>query len=104
MSTRTMLEQESSLAISTDREIKDPDFAVSTTKDTTQAGRSDAKRYFPPTIETYGPLQYAYGFLNDAHWGGNLPDCLITLQRKRTGTLGYFARDRFQNAAGHVTD
>ncbi len=56
-----------------------------------------------PTQQTYDELQYAYGYLNDNLFGGQLPDCLITLQRKRH-TMGYFSPKRFVNREGTLTD
>jgi hypothetical protein len=57
-----------------------------------------------PTQTTYDALVVAYQFLNDRMFGGSLPNCLITLQRK-SNTYGYFAGDRFSLRDGHeVTD
>lgn len=50
-----------------------------------------------PTHEAYGELQKAYDFYNRKLFGGKLPDCLITMQRKRH-TYGYFAGDRWRSA------
>lgn len=41
----------------------------------------------------------AYDLMNQEFWGGELPDCLVTLQRSR-GARGYFATERFQDSAG----
>lgn len=56
-----------------------------------------------PTKETYGELQTAYDHFNRALFGGTLPACLITLQREKS-TCGYYASERFVNAAGEKTD
>lgn len=47
-----------------------------------------------PTIQTYEELQEAYDFLNERLFKGELPQCIITLQREKK-TCGYYARDRF---------
>jgi hypothetical protein len=47
-----------------------------------------------PTRQTYGDLAAAYQHFNTALFGGKLPECLITMQR-RQGAYGYFAADRF---------
>ena len=44
-----------------------------------------------PTEETYAGFQKAYDFLNRKLFDGELPNCLITLQR-RNRTYGYFSR------------
>src|SRR6185436_17262597 len=56
-----------------------------------------------PTRETYDPLQLAYDMLNRALFENSLPNCLITLQRRRH-TYGYFVGDRFARADGAITD
>lgn len=56
-----------------------------------------------PTAETYAQLQRAYRHLNSMLFGGELPDCLLTLQRKKR-TMGYFSRNRFVTEAGKKTD
>jgi predicted SprT family Zn-dependent metalloprotease len=52
-----------------------------------------------PTDGTYQGFQQAYTHFNRVLFDGELPECLITLQRKR-GTGGYFAAERF----GHRRD
>ena len=47
-----------------------------------------------PTRETYDQIQQAYDYFNRALFKGELPNCLITLQR-RNRTYGYFSGDRF---------
>lgn len=56
-----------------------------------------------PTKETYDQLQYAYDRLNSGLFGGELPNCLITLQRRK-GTYGHFGQDRYARDCGQVTD
>ena len=56
-----------------------------------------------PTIQEYGEFQQAYEFFNCELFNGKLPNCLITLQRKY-GVLGYFARERWSNKDGELTD
>jgi predicted SprT family Zn-dependent metalloprotease len=56
-----------------------------------------------PTKETYDQIQQAYDYLNRALFKGELPNCLMTLQR-RNRTYGYFSGDRFGRSDGLVTD
>lgn len=56
-----------------------------------------------PTTETYTELQYAYDTFNERLYSGELPECLITLQRKKRA-YGYFSADQFSNRAGLKTD
>jgi hypothetical protein len=49
-----------------------------------------------PTNETYSEFQTAYDFFNRELFNNQLPDCLITYQRKAK-TKGYFADSRFEN-------
>lgn len=56
-----------------------------------------------PTVETYEELQTAYDHFNKALFGGELPSCLITLQREKR-TYGYFSPERFVNRQGTKTD
>lgn len=65
------------------------------------AGRSKATK--KPTEETYTELQYAYDVFNQNLFGGQLPYCLITLQREKH-TMGYFSPARFGSVDGKVTD
>jgi hypothetical protein len=48
----------------------------------------------PITTAEYITLQTAYDFFNQELFAGKLPQCLITLQRKK-GARGYFSPDRF---------
>lgn len=57
-----------------------------------------------PTKQTYGEFQKAYDFFNKSLFGGNLPLCLITMQRKNR-TYGYFSGNRWAHHEGAtVTD
>lgn len=56
-----------------------------------------------PTPQAYAELQLAYDHFNGALFGGQLPGCLITLQREKR-TYGYFSRNRFANLDGQLTD
>lgn len=56
-----------------------------------------------PTKETYEQLQYAYERLNTQLFSGDLPNALITLQRRRR-TYGFFAANRFLKEDGTATD
>ncbi|PUB88038.1 MAG: sprT domain-containing protein [gamma proteobacterium symbiont of Ctena orbiculata] len=56
-----------------------------------------------PTKETYGRFQLAYDILNKHLFSGELPDCLITLQRRKR-SYGYFCGNRFGREDGKVTD
>lgn len=46
----------------------------------------------------YTGLQQAYDLFNKTLFGGVLPSCVITLQRK-AGSVGYFASSRLENKA-----
>jgi hypothetical protein len=54
-----------------------------------------------PTTKTYDGLNSAFGFFNERLFGGTLPPCLITMQRKAKA-YGYFARGRFGSKDGAV--
>jgi predicted SprT family Zn-dependent metalloprotease len=56
-----------------------------------------------PTRETYDEIQQAYAYLNRTVFSDELPNCLITLQRRKR-TYGYFSGDRFGRTDGLVTD
>ena len=57
-----------------------------------------------PIQETYTEFQTAYDFFNRELFGNQLPDCLITYQRKAQ-TKGYFADGRFENTeSGKIID
>jgi len=55
-----------------------------------------------PTEEAYEELQYSYSFFNERLFDGQLPPCLITLQREKN-TLGYFSKERFVRRTGELT-
>ena len=48
-----------------------------------------------PTRENYGDLNQAYTYFNKKLFDGELPKCLITMQRK-SGSLGYFSGNRWE--------
>lgn len=56
-----------------------------------------------PTEQAYAELQQAYSHFNARLFGGQLPVCLLTLQRKKN-TFGYFSPRRFANQVGGMTD
>lgn len=57
-----------------------------------------------PTRTTYDALNRAYEHFNERLFGGALPACLITMQRKARA-YGYFAGSRFGGReGGEVTD
>ncbi len=57
----------------------------------------------PPTEQAYNELRAAYEFFNQHLFGGELPPCLITLQRKNRA-YGYFSGNRWADRAGTITD
>ena len=56
-----------------------------------------------PTKETYDGFQLAYERINTGLFGGELPNCLITLQRRKW-SYGYFSGGRFAREDGTATD
>jgi hypothetical protein len=58
-----------------------------------------------PTTQTYTSLATAYDFFNQEFFSGELPPCLITMQRHK-GAYGYFSGERFASLADpkEVTD
>jgi len=58
-----------------------------------------------PTHRTYTSLDAAYDYFNRELFGGELPPCLITMQRQK-GAYGYFSGERFASLANpnEVTD
>lgn len=57
-----------------------------------------------PTATTYKELQHVFDVLNRELFDGQLPPCLLTLQREKA-TLGYFSFKRFVSSrGGEVTD
>lgn len=69
--------------------------------DAANAARTD--RAAKPTREMYDELVVAYDHFNRTLFEGQLPACLITLQRSKK-SYGYFSADRFANANGALTD
>jgi predicted SprT family Zn-dependent metalloprotease len=57
-----------------------------------------------PTTVAYTELDSAYTHFNRTLFRGDLPPCLITLQRKSHRVLGFFAPERFQRRDGAITD
>lgn len=47
-----------------------------------------------PTVQAYAELQAAFDHYNERLFGGELPFCLITMQREAR-TYGYFSSERF---------
>lgn len=56
-----------------------------------------------PTREIYRELQQGYDFFNEKLFDGELPACLLTLQREKS-TFGYYSALRFGNLQGGYTD
>lgn len=56
-----------------------------------------------PTEQAYEELRTAFEFFNRELFGGRLPVCLITLQRRRN-CYGFFARRQFVDTRGETTD
>ena len=54
-----------------------------------------------PTEQAYTELQQAYDVFNAQLFTGQLPPCIITMQRRRH-TYGYFSGSRWNNQAGTV--
>lgn len=52
--------------------------------------------YDTTTLDEYGAFDQAYAWFNRDLFGGSLPGCLITLQRKN-GARGYFSSERFHH-------
>ena len=54
-----------------------------------------------PTREVYDGLMHAYEHFNRQLFNGELPPCVITLQREKR-TFGYFSKNRFATRSGQV--
>lgn len=67
----------------------------------TKQNISQNHRVIDPTTETYRHLRHAYDHFNRALFDGELPPCLITVQRKKQ-TLGYFWERRFESFDGLI--
>ncbi len=63
----------------------------------------DGLKEMKPTVQAYSELQQAIDHFNAELFGGELPTCLVTLQRKRR-TYGYFSRKQFVDSRGATTD
>lgn len=59
----------------------------------------DAGGLRTPTEQTYAELQYVFDFYNTHLFDGELPQCIVTLQRRKS-TLGYYSRGRFVSKDG----
>jgi hypothetical protein len=59
-----------------------------------------------PTAQAYTEFQEAYDHFNAALFGGTLPACLITFQRRAPNVFGYYHRARFgsNQEPGATTD
>lgn len=57
----------------------------------------------PPTTQAYAELQQAYDHFNARLFNGQLPQCLLTLQREKK-TCGYFSAQRFGDQQGQRVD
>jgi ribosomal protein S27E len=57
-----------------------------------------------PTPTTYAELVRAYDFLNRRLYRDELPECMLTLQRKNERVNGFFAPGRFVEVDGAVAD
>jgi hypothetical protein len=68
-----------------------------TNSSSTENETNDAR--WLPTAQAYGELHAAYDYFNAALFGGALPPCLITLQRKSRRVLGYYSSNRFRSNA-----
>lgn len=58
------------------------------------------KQIADPTISTYNSLTEAFDYFNENLFDGELPRCLITLQRKNMRTAGYYSPGRFKKTSG----
>ena len=56
-----------------------------------------------PTQEIYSELQNSYNFFNEELFSSELPECLITVQRKRS-VKGYFAKNWWKNSQEQSID
>lgn len=56
-----------------------------------------------PTATAYAELQQAFDHFNDRLFDGQLPQCLLTLQREKK-TCGYFSAQRFGDTEGKRAD
>ena len=61
-------------------------------------------RKVEPTFQAYDELQKAYDFFNRRLWNNELPNCLLTLQRKKANGYGYFSSKRFVGQQGETDE
>lgn len=54
-----------------------------------------------PTLEAFGEWQRAFTYFNERLFGNSLPNCLITLTRRKN-TLGYFCAEAFVKRDGSI--
>jgi predicted SprT family Zn-dependent metalloprotease len=59
------------------------------------------ERKMQPTTDTYLELQRAFTHFNKELFDGEIPNCLITLQREKN-VFGYFSQSRFINATNKI--
>jgi len=52
------------------------------------------------TIQEYTTLDSAYQYFNEKLWDGKLPDCIVTLHRKK-GANGYYWHEKFVERDGN---
>ncbi|MBT3011728.1 MAG: SprT-like domain-containing protein [Candidatus Thiodiazotropha sp. (ex Lucina pensylvanica)] len=57
-----------------------------------------------PTDAIYQQLKIPFVHFNKHLFGGELPDCVLTLSHKNKRTLGYFRPDGFKHKDGSITD
>src|SRR5690606_23876967 len=78
-------------------------FQMQTTTPGEAATAARTERAAKPTREMYDELVVAYDHFNRTLFEGQLPACLITLQRSKK-SYGYFKRSRFASAEGEIAD
>ena len=71
--------------------------------DTNSKPRIEERGNATPTLITYAEWQAAYDFFNKELFGGQLPECVIILDRRKRA-LGYFSPNRYVNDNGEVKD
>lgn len=52
-----------------------------------------------PTEQAYSELQLAFDHYNQALFDGQLPQCLLTLQRSNKRTMAYYCHKRFEHSS-----
>ncbi|NMV39866.1 SprT family zinc-dependent metalloprotease [Ralstonia insidiosa] len=66
--------------------------------------RSATGARLTPTPDMYGPLEQAYDAFNERLFDGKLPGCLLTLQRERRNSYGYYSPKRWVSRDGKFAD